>query len=234
MKEAIPFCIPTSKKGNSCYITGIYITSFGVISILDFCYSIRCVQCSCLENPRDGGAWWAAIYGVAQSRTRLKRLSSSSSIRCVVISSSLYLPCPDDIWCGVSFHMLICRLYIFLVRCPFLNQFFVFLLLIFKSSLYILLNNPLSIVCFLPIFSPTSVAFLFILLTGQKILISVKSSRSILFFMYFTFALIAKERHHQTQGRLYFLLCSILRVLWFCVLLRSFWISFCERCKVCV
>ena len=36
-------------------------------------------QCSCLENPRDGGAWWAAIYGVAQSRTRLKQLSSSSS-----------------------------------------------------------------------------------------------------------------------------------------------------------
>ena len=35
---------------------------------------------SCLENPRDRGAWWAAIYGVAQSRTRLKRLSSSSSI----------------------------------------------------------------------------------------------------------------------------------------------------------
>ena len=36
------------------------------------------VQCSCLENPRDRGAWWAAIYGVAQSWTRLKRLSSSS------------------------------------------------------------------------------------------------------------------------------------------------------------
>ena len=35
------------------------------------------LQCSCLENPRDGGAWWAAIYGVAQSGTRLKRLSSS-------------------------------------------------------------------------------------------------------------------------------------------------------------
>ena len=34
-------------------------------------------QYSCLENPRDGGAWWAAVYGVAQSRTRLKRLSSS-------------------------------------------------------------------------------------------------------------------------------------------------------------
>ena len=37
------------------------------------------LQCSCLENPRDGGAWWAAVYGVAQSETQLKRLSSSSS-----------------------------------------------------------------------------------------------------------------------------------------------------------
>ena len=37
------------------------------------------LQCSCLENPRDGGVWWAAIYGVAQSQTRLKQLSSSSS-----------------------------------------------------------------------------------------------------------------------------------------------------------
>ena len=37
------------------------------------------LQYSCLENPRDGGAWWAAVYGVAQSRTQLKRLSSSSS-----------------------------------------------------------------------------------------------------------------------------------------------------------
>ena len=37
------------------------------------------LQCSCLESPRDGGAWWAAVYGVAQSRTRLKRLSNSSS-----------------------------------------------------------------------------------------------------------------------------------------------------------
>ena len=53
----------------------------------DFDFSLSCIgegngnplQCSCLENPRDGGAWWAAIYGVAQSQTRLKRLSSSSS-----------------------------------------------------------------------------------------------------------------------------------------------------------
>ena len=54
---------------------------------LPFHFSLSCIgegngnplQCSCLENPRNGGAWWAAIYGVAQSRTRLKRLSSSSS-----------------------------------------------------------------------------------------------------------------------------------------------------------
>ena len=38
------------------------------------------LQYSCLENPRDRGAWWAAVYGVAQSQSRLKRLSSSSSM----------------------------------------------------------------------------------------------------------------------------------------------------------
>ena len=53
---------------------------------LHFHFSLSCIgegngnplQYSCLENPRDRGAWWAAVYGVAQSRTRLKRLSSSS------------------------------------------------------------------------------------------------------------------------------------------------------------
>ena len=55
---------------------------------LHFHFSLSCIgeengnplQCSCLENPRDEGAWWAAVYGVAQSQTRLKWLSSSSSI----------------------------------------------------------------------------------------------------------------------------------------------------------
>ena len=45
------------------------------------------VRCSCLENPRDSGAWWAAVYGVAQGWTRLKRLSSSSSSSSFVASS---------------------------------------------------------------------------------------------------------------------------------------------------
>ena len=48
------------------------------------------LQCSCLENPRDGGAWWAAIHGVAQSQTRLKRLSSRNYVlSCSVISDAL-------------------------------------------------------------------------------------------------------------------------------------------------
>ena len=38
------------------------------------------LQCSCLENPRDGGAWWATVCGVAQSRTRLKQLSEQASM----------------------------------------------------------------------------------------------------------------------------------------------------------
>ena len=50
------------------------------------------LQCSCLENPRDGGAWWATIYGVAQSQTQLKQLSSSSSKQRYQPALSLYLP----------------------------------------------------------------------------------------------------------------------------------------------
>ena len=49
------------------------------------------LQCSCLENPRDGGAWRAAIYGVAQSRTRLKRLSSSSRLVITFLPRSKHL-----------------------------------------------------------------------------------------------------------------------------------------------
>ena len=63
---------------------------------LHFHFSLSCtgegngnpLQCSCLENPRDGGAWWAAVSGVAQSRTQLKRLSSSSSSRREDLQSS--------------------------------------------------------------------------------------------------------------------------------------------------
>ena len=60
---------------------------------LHFDFSLACVgegngnplQCSCLENLRDGEAWWAAIYGVSQSRTRLKQLSSSSKSKLSIL-----------------------------------------------------------------------------------------------------------------------------------------------------
>ena len=59
---------------------------------LHFRFSLSCIGkgngnplwCSCLENPRDSRAWWAAVYGVAESRTRLKQLSSSSSRECTM------------------------------------------------------------------------------------------------------------------------------------------------------
>ena len=65
---------------------------------LHFHFSLSCIeegkgnplQCSCLENPRDGGASWAAVNGVAQSRTRLKRLSSSNSSSREQINISFY------------------------------------------------------------------------------------------------------------------------------------------------
>ena len=68
---------------------------------LHFHFSLSCVgegngnplQSSCLENPRDGGAWWAAIYGVAKSQTRLKRLSSKLGPEQCILSIQVTLIC---------------------------------------------------------------------------------------------------------------------------------------------
>ena len=61
------------------------------------------LQYSCLESPRDGGAWWAAIYGVAQSQTRLKRLSSSSS-RAIAHQAFLFMGFPrQECWSELPF-----------------------------------------------------------------------------------------------------------------------------------
>ena len=67
---------------------------------LHFDFSLTCIgegngnplQCSCLENPRDGGAYWAAVYGVAQSGTRLKRLSRSYVEHIQVLFFFFFLP----------------------------------------------------------------------------------------------------------------------------------------------
>ena len=90
-------------------------TESDTIEWLHFHFSLSCIgegngnplRCSCLENPRDGGAWWAAVYGVAQSQTRLKWLSSSSSSRypgilpvrktvACVYTDSVYILHPKD------------------------------------------------------------------------------------------------------------------------------------------
>ena len=56
------------------------------------------LQYSCLENPKDGGAWWAAVHGVAKSRARLKRLSSSSSSSIQVAQMVKSLPAIQKTW----------------------------------------------------------------------------------------------------------------------------------------
>ena len=76
---------------------------------LHFHFSLACIgerngnplQCSCVENPRDGRAWWAAVYGVAQSWIRLKRLSSSKSLLNIsyifsILISSLFVCNPSS------------------------------------------------------------------------------------------------------------------------------------------
>ena len=71
---------------------------------LHFHFSLSCIgegngnplQCSCLENSRVGGAWWAAVYGVAQSQTQLKQLSSSSS-NLLLIFNGQTKPCLSEI-----------------------------------------------------------------------------------------------------------------------------------------
>ena len=81
--------LPASPASTKC-MAFFFISPHGEDSLKAhrklFHFSLSCIgegngnplQCSCLENPRDGGAWWAAISGVTQSRTQLKRLSSSS------------------------------------------------------------------------------------------------------------------------------------------------------------
>ena len=56
-----------------------WATSLSLFTFMHWRTKWQPTPCSCLENPRDGGAWWAAICGVAQSRTWMKRLSSSGS-----------------------------------------------------------------------------------------------------------------------------------------------------------
>ena len=82
----------------------------GTTERLHFHFSLSCtgegngnpLQCSCLENPRDGGAWWAAVYGIAQSRTLLKWLSSSSSSSLTYNSYIEFFLLRLLLYCGIN------------------------------------------------------------------------------------------------------------------------------------
>ena len=62
------------------------------------------LQCSCLENPGDGGAWWVAVSGVAQSRTWLKRLSSSNTSNTLIRNGESGYPCLVPNFRGKAFN----------------------------------------------------------------------------------------------------------------------------------
>ena len=80
-----------------------WVTSLSLFTCMHWRRKWHPLQCSCLENPRTKGAWWAAIYGVSQSRTRLKCLSSSCS-------SSPSLMCLFLTWRIFSITLLACEM----------------------------------------------------------------------------------------------------------------------------
>ena len=82
-----------------------WVTSLWLFTFMHWRRKWQPTQYSCLENPRDGGAWWAAVYGVSQSQTRLKRLSSSSSSSILLYGYTityLFTPLLIDIWVASS------------------------------------------------------------------------------------------------------------------------------------
>ena len=127
---------------------------------LHFHFSLSCLgevngnplQCSCLENPMDGGAWWAAVYGVAQSRTRLKRLSSSSSSAYVILDfieilESLAMSC-------ISFGKLSDNISSIIAQPPLLSPFS------FQGSNYTYVRTSLTICHIYILFSFVLITFL--------------------------------------------------------------------------
>ena len=105
--QPTPVFLPGESQGRrglvGCHLWGR--TELDMTERLPFHFSLSCtgegngnpLQCSCLENPRDLGAWWAALYGVTQSRTRLKRLSSSSSSKRRVDKVRLHQNCDEPV-----------------------------------------------------------------------------------------------------------------------------------------
>ena len=161
--------IPWTEKPVGCSPWGQYESD--TTEQLHFHFSLSCIgegngnplQCSRLENPRDGGAWWASVYGVAQSQIRLKQLSSSSRMISDIEYLFMYL---------CTFVDLIWRKKVYSGPLPIFDWiiwvllswlfFFFFLLLNYISYTYILAISSLSDTWFTNIFSH-SIDCLFIL-----------------------------------------------------------------------
>ena len=98
--------IPWMEEPGGLQSTGLlrvghdWATSLLLFTFMHWRRKCNPLQCSCLENPRGGGAWWAAVYGVAQSWTRLKWLSSSSRETSLLIETDSWKEV--NIWLPIS------------------------------------------------------------------------------------------------------------------------------------
>ena len=95
LRENIPKMLPTASS-HLLWQVQLSPMGWGAPSVWSREGNGNPLHCSCLENPGDGGAWWAAVYGIAQSQTRLKRLSSSSAWRDPIKYTETYIPFLSD------------------------------------------------------------------------------------------------------------------------------------------
>ena len=143
------------------------------------------LQCSCLENPRDGGAWWVAVYGVAQSWKRLKRLSSGSSFDLLIWFTYLF------VYFLNNFYWSIVALQCYVSFCcyskwhqPYVYTYPLFLICFYLSSM-LSSSLPLSLLPFSFTFSlslpPSSLFLFFLYKTFSTFLPSAKKAEILLY-----------------------------------------------------
>ena len=151
---------------------------------LHFHFSLFCIgegndnplQCSCLESPRDWGAWWAAVYGVAQSRTRLKWLSSSSGITINKIAPHMLLNSYCTMWPFYKLSVQVCCPIFYQIHFPYWflwNTYEIWTICTYIGHKYLLLFGLI-------------LTFLKDYLKGCKVLPLIQSKLSIFYSFFFS------------------------------------------------